>query len=40
MFLFQDYPGEPVTEEIWIYDAREDNRGRHTDHLAERHSIP
>jgi len=40
--LFRDYPGEPVPEENLLLDfcgAREDNRGRHTDHPAGCHSI-
>jgi len=41
--FFRDYPGEPVPEDIffllYFYGAREDIRGRHTDHLAGRHTI-
>ena len=38
--FFRDYPGEPVPEEIfWTLWCREDNRGRHTDNPAGRHSI-
>ena len=41
MALFRDYPGEPVSEEnfFWTYGEREDNRGRHTDIPAGRHSM-
>jgi len=41
----RDYPGEPVPEEeifswtLGLYGAREDNRGRHTDHPDGRYSI-
>ena len=40
--FFWDHPGELVPEENLLLDfycAREDNRGRHTDHLAGRHSV-
>ena len=36
--FYRDYLGEPVPEE-GLYGAREDNRGRHTQHLAGCHSI-
>jgi len=41
MALFPGLPGELVPEEIffWTYGARQDIRGRHTDHPVGRHSI-
>jgi len=40
--FFWDYRREPVSEEnilLDFYGAMEDNRGRHTNHPAEHHSI-
>jgi len=39
--FFRDYSGEPVPEEssTELHGAREDNRGRDTDHPNGRHSI-
>jgi len=40
--FFWDYMAEPVSEEnllLGFYGARKDNRGRHIDHPAGRHSI-
>jgi len=42
MALFQDYPDEPVPEEIFFWTFMVQGKiteGRHTNHLAGRHSI-